>query len=386
MSPCLLPPRKFFIHCHTFATFQIDFFKTQSEFDLHSWCLCWCWRVTVFVLRLSNVSDKATGTSGDRAFLNDSRLCAWREPSLGGWNWKLTARAGWREKKQIRWHVFFWESKTNRRFICDSCGFSQGFESMLLCLICKSVIRRLLFITFSASLSALQMDFLNHFSDYTFVLTAVPKQCGFISSAVRFCVVSLWKRNKKNWCEIWTDLPGSPASLSDWGCEWLKVSAVMRLLLRFLRSSSYTLSRDRDVNDSGAGRYGSKLNSWMWDFLSFFYFPHSIFFFLPLFPCWLFCHESHAKRSFPYWLTEKDIQIAALTAYSSSFHAASGEQAGMLVYAFDAADAGIPRASRDIIRGKTHSRYLWSSVFTSDVNGNRVCWWKMDIQWVSLHK
>lgn len=62
---------------------------------------------------------------------------------------------------------------------------------MLLCLICKSVIRRLLFITFSASLSALQMDFLNHFSDYTFVLTAVLKQCGFISSAVRFCVVSL---------------------------------------------------------------------------------------------------------------------------------------------------------------------------------------------------
>lgn len=237
------------------------------------------WRVTVFVLRLSNVSDKATGTSGDRAFLNDSRLCAWREPSPGGWNWKLTARAGWREKKQIRWHVFFWESKTNRGFICDSCGFSQGFESMLLCLICKSVIRRLLFITFSASLSALQMDFLNHFSDYTFVLTAVLKQCGFISSAVRFCVVSLWKRNKKNWCEIWTDLPVSPASLSDWGCEWLKASAVMRLLLRFLRSSSYTLSRDRDVNDSGAGRYGSKLNSWMWDFLFFLLPPFHLFLF-----------------------------------------------------------------------------------------------------------
>lgn len=382
MSPCLLPPRKFFIHCHTFATFQIDFFKTQSEFDLHSWCLA-CDCVCSPAVKRVRQSDWDVGRQS--SFKWQPVVCmTW---TLAG-RMKLKAHSSSRLKgeKTDQMTCFFWESKTNRRFICDSCGFSQGFESMLLCLICKSVIRRLLFITFSASLSALQMDFLNHFSDYTFVLTAVLKQCGFISSAVRFCVVSLWKRNKKNWCEIWTDLPVSPASLSDWGCEWLKASAVMRLLLRFLRSSSYTLSRDRDVNDSGAGRYGSKLNSWMWDFLSFFYFPHSIFFFLPLFPCWLFCHESHAKRSFPYWLTEKDIQIAALTAYSSSFHAASGEQAGMLVYAFDAADAGIPRASRDIIRGKTHSRYLWSSVFTSDVNGNRVCWWKMDIQWVSLHK
>lgn len=382
MSPCLLPPRKFFIHCHTFATFQIDFFKTQSEFDLHSWCLA-CDCVCSPAVKRVRQSDWDVGRQS--SFKWQPVVCmTW---TLAG-RMKLKAHSSSRLKgeKTDQMTCFFWESKTNRRFICDSCGFSQGFESMLLCLICKSVIRRLLFITFSASLSTLQMDFLNHFSDYTFVLTAVLKQCGFISSAVRLCVVSLWKRNKKNWCEIWTDLPVSPASLSDWGCEWLKASAVMRLLLRFLRSSSYTLSRDRDVNDSGAGRYGSKLNSWMWDFLSFFYFPHSIFFFLPLFPCWLFCHESHAKRSFPYWLTEKDIQIAALTAYSSSFHAASGEQAGMLVYAFDAADAGIPRASRDIIRGKTHSRYLWSSVFTSDVNGNRVCWWKMDIQWVSLHK
>lgn len=382
MSPCLLPPRKFFIHCHTFATFQIDFFKTQSEFDLHSWCLvCDC--VCSPAVKRVRQSDWDVGR---QSFFKWQPVVCMTWTLAGRMKLKAHSSSWLKGEKTDQMTCFFLESKTNRGFICDSCGFSQGFESMLLCLICKSVIRRLLFITFSASLSTLQMDFLNHFSDYTFVLTAVLKQCGFISSAVRLCVVSLWKRNKKNWCEIWTDLPVSPASLSDWGCEWLKVSAVMHLLLRFLRSSSYTLSRDRDVNDSGAGRYGSKLNSWMWDFLSFFYFPHSIFFFLPLFPCWLFCHESHAKRSFPYWLTEKDIQIAALTAYSSSFHAASGEQAGMLVYAFDAADAGIPRASRDIIRGKTHSRYLWSSVFTSDVNGNRVCWWKMDIQWVSLHK
>ena len=171
--------------------------------------------------------------------------------------------------------TFLWESKINGRFICDSCSFCQGFESMLLCLICKSVTCQLLFIIFSASLSTLHMDLLNHFGDYTFVLTAVLKQCGFISSAMRFCVVSLWKRNKKKWCEILTVLPVSPASLSDWGCEWLKVSAVMHLLLRFLRSSSYTLSRHRDVNDSGAGRYGSKLNSWMWDFFFLFLLPCS---------------------------------------------------------------------------------------------------------------
>lgn len=102
----------------------------------------------------------------------------------------------------------------------------------------------MLFITFLASLPTLQMDFLNHFSYYTFTLTAVLKQCGFISSAMEFFIGSLWKRNKKNWCEIWTDLSVSPASLSDWGCEWFKVSAVLCLLIRFLRSSSYTLRRD----------------------------------------------------------------------------------------------------------------------------------------------
>lgn len=275
MSPCLLPPRKFFIHCHTFATFQIDFFKTQSEFDLHSWCLA-CDCVCSPAVKRVRQSDWDVGR---QSFFKWQPVVCMTWTLAGRMKLKAHSSSRLKGEKTDQMTCFFLESKTNRGFICDSCGFSQGFESMLLCLICKSVIRRLLFITFSASLSALQMDFLNHFSDYTFVLTAVLKQCGFISSAVRFCVVSLWKRNKKNWCEIWTDLPVSPASLSDWGCEWLKVSAVMRLLLRFLRSSSYTLSRDRDVNDSGAGRYGSKLNSWMWDFLFFLLPPFHLFLF-----------------------------------------------------------------------------------------------------------
>lgn len=188
----------------------------------------------------------------------------------------------------------------------------------------------MLFITFLASLPTLQMDFLNHFSYYTFTLTAVLKQCGFISSAMEFFIGSLWKRNKKNWCEIWTDLSVSPASLSDWGCEWFKVSAVLCLLIRFLRSSSYTLRRDMWCERLRHRQIWSKLIHECGIF--FFYFPYSIFFFLPLFPCWLFCHESHAKWSFPYWLTEKDTPIAALTAYSSSFHAASGEQAEMIKF------------------------------------------------------
>lgn len=80
------------------------------------------------------------------------------------------------------------------------------------------------------------------------------------------------------------------------------------------RQHASILSRHR--NCSGAGEHSQN------EFI--FSSPFHLFL-LAFISLVVFLHESWAKRSFPYWLAETDIQIAVLTAYSSSFHAASSE-------------------------------------------------------------
>lgn len=90
-------------------------------------------------------------------------------------------------------------------------------------------------------------------------------------------------------------------------------------------------------------------SKWIHKWGIFFFSLCSVFFLLPLFPLWFSFMKAEQSDRFPYWLTVKEIQITALTAHCSSVHAASGEKAEMIVYAFHFADMRILKASRDVI-------------------------------------